>query len=212
MRHFGLTGNIASGKSAVAEMLAAHGATVIDSDVLARLAVEQGSPGYRAVVKEFGREVLKPDGELNRGALSKIVFDDPAKRAALVRIIHPIVGRLRTERLRQALDRGDAIVVSDIPLLFEVGLEDEFDGIIVVDAAAEVRLSRLVRTRGMKREHALAVMNAQWPAEQKRADATWVIDNNGSRNQLAVRVAELWTRLLECDSSSKADMSRRSRP
>jgi len=192
MLHLGLTGNIASGKSLVAAQLARLGATIIDADVLAREAVMPGTPGLAAVVARFGRQVLAADGSLDRARLREKVFADPAERAALNAIVHPEVGRLRAARLGEADARGARIVVSDIPLLFEVGLEDAFDGIILVDAPAGTRLDRLVRTRGLSPDAARAMMDAQWPSEKKRAVATWVIDNDGSPEQLAAHVAGLW--------------------
>ena len=195
MYHLGLTGNIASGKSAVATLLASHGATVIDSDVRAREAVSPGSPGFEAVLERFGAGILKQDGALDRAALRRRVFSNPVERDALNGIVHPEVGRLRERRLAEASARGDRIVVSDIPLLFEVGLEHAFDGVLLVDAPEAIRLERLMHDRGLPRDEAASMMRAQGAPEEKRARATWVIDNDGSREQLARRVAELWTTL-----------------
>lgn len=191
-RHYALTGGIASGKSAVAELLAGHGATIIDADLLAREVVRPGTPGHAAVVEEFGPAVVRGDGTLDRPALRAIVFADAAKRDRLNAIVHPRVRALRDDRLAEAVARGDSIVISDIPLLFEVGLEAEFDGVIVVDAPVAVRLARLMANRALSETDASAMIEAQWPAERKRAGATWVIDNDGSREQLAARVAALW--------------------
>lgn len=203
MLHIGLTGNIASGKSLAAAELARLGATIIDSDLLAREAVEPGSPGLAAVMTRFGRGVIAPDGTLDRAALRRLVFADPALRAALNDIVHPEVRRLRNARLAAARVRGDRVVVSDVPLLFEVGLEAEFDGILFVDAPDAVRLERLVRHRGLTEADARAMMAAQWPSEKKRAGATWVIDNDGSPEQLAAQIAGLW-RTLSTQSEGEA--------
>jgi dephospho-CoA kinase len=192
MLHLGLTGNIASGKSAVAALLASHGATIIDADLLAREAVAAGTPGFASVVEQFGPNVVRADGTLDRGALRRRVFTDPAQRDALNAIVHPAVAHLRDARLAEARRRGDRVVVSDIPLLFEVGLEHAFDGVLLVDAPDEERLRRLMRDRGLPRQEALAMMAAGMPSAEKRARATWVIDNDGSREQLAGRVAALW--------------------
>ncbi|MEO7521540.1 MAG: dephospho-CoA kinase [Gemmatimonas sp.] len=197
MLHLGLTGNIASGKSAVAVLLARHGAMIIDSDVLAREAVARGTPGLAAVVGRFGDHVLSPDGTLDRAALRRRVFANPIERDALNAIVHPEVGRLRERRLTAARERGDNIVVSDIPLLFEVGLEHAFDGIVFVDAPEGVRLERLMRDRGLPRDEADAMLRAQDAPEEKRSRATWVIDNDGSREQLAGRVTGLWQTLAK---------------
>src|SRR5919199_6853443 len=118
----GLTGNIASGKSTVARMLVERGATVIDADVLARQAVEVGTPAYNAIVERWGRDVLAPDGHLDRPALRQRVFADPEELEALNEIVHPEVLRLRTQLVGEARRRGDHVVVADIPLLFERNL------------------------------------------------------------------------------------------
>src|SRR5690349_8590127 len=114
----GLTGNIASGKSTVSRLLAAHGATIVDADLLAREAVRVGTPAYERIVARWGRDVLSPDGVLDRGALRTRVFHDPTELEALNAIVHPEVARLRDEALDAARARGDQIVVCDIPLLF----------------------------------------------------------------------------------------------
>lgn len=200
MRHFALTGNIASGKSTVAALLAEHGATIIDADQLAREAVAPGTPGLQAVLDQFGPALLLPDGTLDRAALRRHVFRDPAARDQLNAIVHPIVRRLRDDAVEAARLRGDAVVISDIPLLFEVGLERAFDGVILVDAPPAVRQARLVRDRGLSPEDAEAMIAAQWPTERKRAGATWIIDNDGPREALAPRIAALWPALLTYQS------------
>jgi dephospho-CoA kinase len=192
MRHFGLTGNIASGKSAVAQQLAEVGATVIDADVLAREAIAPGTAGFAQVLAHFGVEVQQPDGQIDRGALRRRVFADPLEREVLNQIVHPAVAKLREARMAAARAGGAEIVVSDIPLLFEVGLEHAFDGILLVDAPPALRLARLMRDRGLPESVAQAMMDAQWPSSRKRPGATWVIDNDGTREQLATRVAEVW--------------------
>jgi dephospho-CoA kinase len=202
--HIGLTGNIASGKSTVARRLAELGATVIDADVLAREAVAPGSDGFDAVVDHFGAAVIAADGTIDRAALRRLVFRDPEARAALNAIVHPAVSRLRDARFAEANRRGDAIVISDIPLLFEVGLEHAFDGVILVDAPVAVRRARLLRDRGLSGADADAMIAAQWTSDRKRAGATWVIDNDGSVAQLHERVAELWRTLSHLDGRRRA--------
>jgi|JI10StandDraft_1071094.scaffolds.fasta_scaffold11353_3 dephospho-CoA kinase len=205
--HVGLTGNIASGKSTVARQLAEAGATVIDADVLAREAVAPGTDGFAAVVDRFGEAYVGPDGHLDRAALRRLVFRDPVAREALNAIVHPAVGRLRDARLAAAAARGDHIVVSDIPLLFEVGLEHAFDAILLVDAPVDARRERLIRDRGLSAADAEAMIAAQWPSERKRIGSTWVIDNDGSREQLQSRVAAAWR-----DMTALADRRRTSAP
>jgi dephospho-CoA kinase len=192
MLHLALTGNIAGGKSSVATLLAAHGATIIDADLLAREAVRPGTAALEAIVDRFGPSVLLADGTLDRPALRRRVFHDPVARETLNAIVHPAVSRLRDAQLAVATQRGDAVVISDIPLLFEVGLEHAFDGVILVDAPEPERLARLQRDRGLARAEAQAMIDAQWPSARKRAGATWIIDNDGPREQLPVRVAKLW--------------------
>jgi dephospho-CoA kinase len=195
MLHVALTGNIASGKSTVATLLAAHGATIIDADELARAAVAPGTAGLEGVVERFGPGVLAHDGSLDRAALRARVFRDAVARDALNAIVHPAVRRLREEAVAAAHARGDRIVVSDIPLLFEVGLEHAFDAVILVDAPEPVRLARLVRDRGLGAEEAQAMIDAQWPSARKGTGSTWVIDNSGDRDALAAGVQALWTQI-----------------
>jgi len=192
MLHLALTGNIAAGKSTVASMLAAHGATIIDADVLSRQAVAPGTAGLDAVVDRFGTQVLAADGSLDRAALRARVFNDAAARDALNAIVHPAVRRLRDEAVRAAVKRGDRIVISDIPLLFEVGLEHAFDGVILVDAPEAMRRERMVHERGLSEPEAQAMIDAQWPSDRKRAGATWIVENDGSRETLAARVEAVW--------------------
>ena len=198
----GLTGNIASGKSTVAAMLVSKGATLIDADVLARRAVRVGTPGYDAIVKRWGSAILSPDGVLDRAALRRRVFDNPDELAQLNAIVHPEVGRMRDEMVAEATERGDRIVVADIPLLFENNLIDDFDRIVLVDAPRPLRLERLVRDRQLRETEAMAMIARQMPAELKRARADFVIDNDGTRERLAARVADVW-RALDGEASSR---------
>ncbi|HEX6536591.1 MAG TPA: dephospho-CoA kinase [Gemmatimonadaceae bacterium] len=195
MLRVGLTGNIASGKSTVARMLAERGATIIDADMLARRAVEPGTAAFRAIIDRWGDAVRAPDGVLDRAALRRIAFQSPEELEALNAIVHPEVARLREEETAAARARGDRIVVSDIPLLFERGLADAFDRIVLVDAPRPVRLERLMRERALSHEEAMEMIVAQMPAELKRARADFLIDNAGSRAQLEARVRELWASL-----------------
>jgi dephospho-CoA kinase len=191
----GLTGNIASGKSTVTHLLAAKGATVIDADVLARQAVEEGTPAYRDIVERWGNDVLSADGFLDRGALRRRVFQHLDELEELNRIVHPEVARLRDRLVAEARERGDRMVVCDIPLLFEKHLVDEFDRIVLVDAPRPMRLERLMRTRGLSETEAMDMIVAQMPADLKRARADFVIDNTGSLAELEARVDEVWEAL-----------------
>jgi dephospho-CoA kinase len=191
----GLTGNIASGKSEVAKMLAERGATLIDADVLAREAVRPDTQALKDIVKRWGKDVLKKDGSLDRDALRQIVFADQNELDALNRIVHPGVTRLRDREIAQAKERGDQIVVCVIPLLFERNLVEEFDAIVLVDAPRPLRLERLVATRGLEETDAMNMIASQMPAELKRARADYVIENNGSLDDLERDVDALWSSL-----------------
>jgi dephospho-CoA kinase len=200
----GLTGNIGSGKSTVAQMLAELGATIIDADVLARRAVEQGTDAYDKIVRRWGQGVLAPDGNLDRAALRRVVFADQEQLEELNQIVHPEVERLRVGLVEQARERGDRIVMCDIPLLFEGHMTDRFDRIILVDAHRAVRLERLVKDRGLRETEAMEMIAAQMPAELKRARADFVIDNDGTLTQLEQRVQDVWSS-LNSDACSERD-------
>ena len=191
----GLTGNIASGKSEVARMLGERGATVIDADVLSREAVEPDTQALKDIVKRWGKDILSPDGSLDRKALRRIVFADQNELDALNRIVHPGVTRLRDREIARARERGDAIVVCVIPLLFERNLVEEYDAIVLVDAPRPLRLERLVATRGLDETEAMNMIAAQMPAELKRARADYCIDNDGSIEDLERDVDALWSSL-----------------
>lgn len=195
MFRVGLTGNIASGKSTVARVWRRLGAPVIDADVLARRAVEPGSEGLRRIVETFGPGVLDETGRLDRAALRDIVFRDPEARAKLEAIVHPEVGRLRREEEARLEAAGENIVVHDIPLLFEAGLEEEFDAIVLVDASERVRLERLVRERGLAEDEARRMIGAQMPSSEKRRRADYVIENEGTLEDLERAAEEVWREL-----------------
>lgn len=190
----GLTGNVASGKSAVAALLAAKGATLIDADKLSRKAVARGTDGLARIAERWPTAIAA-DGTLDRAALRAIVFADAGARVALERIVHPAVQRLRDEQVAQARARGDRWIVYDVPLLFEAGLTDEVDVVVLVDAPAGMRRERLIRDRGLSPAEADAMIAAQMPAGPKRARAQFVVDNDRDRETLAARVDVLWSTL-----------------
>ncbi|CAA9348120.1 MAG: Dephospho-CoA kinase [uncultured Gemmatimonadetes bacterium] len=196
MLKVGLTGNIAAGKSTVASAWRELGATVVDADDLSRQAVEPGTPAHAAIAAEWGTWVLEEGGGLDRAALRQIVFADPDARARLESIVHPAVAALRDDHFRDAADRGEPLVVADVPLLFEVGMADEFDVVVLVDAPEETRLMRLVGDRGLEPEEARKMMAAQMPAELKRARADVVIENTRSLGDLQRRAREVWEGLV----------------
>jgi dephospho-CoA kinase len=192
----GLTGNIASGKSTVAEILVGKGVTLIDADVLARDAVAVGTAGLTAVLQRFGNTVRAPDGSLDRAALRALVFANAGERDALNAIVHPRVEEMRAAAVADAKVRGDQIVVCDIPLLYENDLGGDFDCVVLVDAPRPVRLQRLVRERGIEAREAQAMIDAQMPSSTKRIKADFVIDNDGSHAQLERRTLEVWRTLV----------------
>lgn len=195
----GLTGGIASGKSSVAEIWEGLGATIIDSDVLAREVVEPGTPGLAKVVERFGRGVLGADGSLDRPVLGEIVFGDPGARADLESIIHPLVRR-RAAELEEAAP-PESLVVQVIPLLVETGQAGSFDQVVVVDLDPARQVERLRRRNGLTEEQARARVAAQAGRRERLAVATLVIDNNGTAEQLRQRAEEAW-HLLRSRSDS----------
>jgi len=184
MLNVALTGNIAAGKSSVVELFRRWGATVIDADELARQAQAPGGEVLAAIVRRFGADVLAPDGGLDRAALRAKVMGDQAALDALNQIVHPAVRQRRDELLSEARERGDALVVNDIPLLFEVLDPAQFDIVVLVDAATTVRRTRLRAMRGLSNDEADRMLAVQMPAERKRARSHFVIDNDGSRSEL----------------------------
>lgn len=189
----GLTGGIASGKSAVSAILAELGAVVVDADLIAREVVARGTPGLAAVVEEFGPDLLTAEGDLDRPAMGALVFSDPSARKRLEAIVHPLVHR-RGAELEAGAAPG-AVVVHDIPLLAEVGRAGEFDAVLVVDVPTEVQVERMVRDRGWSREEAESRIAAQATREDRLAIATHVVDNTGSLSDLRRRVAEIHAEL-----------------
>lgn len=189
----GLTGGIGAGKSTVSALLADRGAYIIDYDLLAREAVEAGTPGLAAIVERFGSGILLPDGTLDRPALGAIVFGDDSARRDLEAITHPAIGRLAWARDEAA--PPDAVIVHDHPLLIEVGLDKMVDLVVVVDVPEGVQVERLVRLRGVSDADARARIAAQARRDDRLAAADIVIDNSGSPDDLAAAVNALWERL-----------------
>ena len=185
----GLTGNVGSGKSSVAAFWMAAGVPVVNADDLARQAVLPGTPGLAAVAAAFGAGVLARDGTLDRARMRALVFRDGAARERLESILHPIVADLRAHWIEERRRAGDSLVVAEIPLLFEKGLERDYDVTVLVDAPEQVRLDRVVQQRGIDVDEARRIMAAQMDPAKKRARADYVIDNAGSPEELE-RAAE----------------------
>lgn len=202
----GLTGGIGSGKSEVARLLAERGAVVVDSDLLAREAVAPGSAGLAAVVAEFGSAVLAADGSLDRPALGRLVFADPARRTALEGIVHPYVRR-RSAQIAAAAP-PDAVVVHDVPLLVEAGLQDRYDLVVVVDVDEETQVRRLTTGRGMSEPDARARLSAQADRAARLAAADLVVANDGTLDDLRRRVDALWRELSARAAGVRTDGAR----
>src|SRR5258707_2057655 len=184
MLNVGLTGNIASGKSTVVELFKKWGATVIDADSLARDAEAPGTAVRAAIARRFGADVLAQDGTLDRAALRGKVMGDDKALAALNAIVHPAVQQRRLELQRAARERGDAIVVNDIPLLFEVLDPAQFDAVVLVDAPIALRRTRLRALRGLSNQEADRMIAAQMSAQRKQPQSQHVIDNAGTLAEL----------------------------
>ena len=192
-----LTGNIAAGKSSVAALFRAWGATVIDADALVREIQAPGQPALRHIQQRFGQSVIGADGTLDRAALRAKVLGDPAALADLNRMVHPEVHRRRLAILAEARARGDRIVVSDIPLLFEVDDPSSFDAVVLVDAPEPIRRARLLASRGLSPADADRLMLAQLPSDAKRRRSDYVVDNTGDLAALERAAGVVWSALLK---------------
>jgi dephospho-CoA kinase len=190
----GLTGGVGSGKSTVAEMMRELGAQVVDADEATHAVYEPGSPGFDAVVREFGDEYVD-GGHIDRSRLGELVFHDDDARRRLNSIVHPLVRDWMAQRTAEAAERGAEVVVQDVPLLFENGLERLFSTVVLVYAPEEVQVERLVSGRGITPERARAMIAAQMPIESKRGLAHHVINNSGAREDTQAQVKAIWKQL-----------------
>ncbi|WP_265521092.1 dephospho-CoA kinase [Oerskovia flava] len=196
MFRIGLTGGIAAGKSVALERLAALGAVTIDHDLLAREVVAPGSVGLDRIVAEFGAEMLLPDGSLDRSRLAAVVFADDGARERLNAIVHPEVRRRSAEdEAAAAAADPRAVVVHDIPLLVETGQAEHFHLVVVVDAPRDVRLARLVESRGLTRTEAESRLAAQADDDARLAVADVTLDGGGEVDDLRAEVDALWERV-----------------
>lgn len=190
-----VTGNIAAGKSSLLRTWACAGVPVISADDLARAVVEPGTDGLREVARVFGRDMVGPDGRLDRGRLRDRVFRDEEERRKLESILHPRIRELREEWLEELRRRGTELVAAEIPLLFETGYAHGVDVTIVVHAPPAVRLERLVRVRGLNQEEAARIMSTQADSGETLAMADHVIPNDGAPAGFEERALELLARL-----------------
>lgn len=198
----GLTGGVATGKSTVARMFARCGAVVIDADALAHQVMEPGKPAWRAIVKTFGKAVLNPDRTLNRQALGAIVFRNRSKLRRLEQIIHPRVAREQARLSRQAARKDPlAVVIYDVPLLFEAGIDTRVEKILVVTADRETQIARLKQRNGLTRADAIRRIRSQMPIKQKAAAADYLLDGTTPRSRLFAQVRQLYRELSAWDAS-----------
>lgn len=204
MRLIGLTGGIASGKTTVALLFERMGAAVVDADQLAREVVEPGEEALARIVEAYGEKVLNSDGTLNRAALGEIVFADPAARRTLEAITHPAIRQRAAEKLAKLREAGVETAFYVAPLIFEVGLQSNFDEVWVVYLDPATQLERLMSRDGSTREAAMARIAAQIPMEEKKLLGRVVIDNSGSREELEAQVARIWRdEILACRQDEK---------
>lgn len=195
MNLIGLTGGIATGKSAVAEMFRQLGMTIIDLDVLARKVVEPGLPAYNDVVKRFGRDILCPEGAIDREKLGGIVFNDKSARRDLEAITHPRVIELMMKMVREAEEKGAGPIMVDIPLLMEIGPVSWIETVVLVYADPETQLRRLMERDQCDKERAQARINSQMPIVEKKEKADIVIDNSGALEDTRKQVLEAWEKI-----------------
>ncbi|WP_028609996.1 dephospho-CoA kinase [Paenibacillus harenae] len=189
----GLTGGIASGKSTVARMLAARGALLVDADQVAREVVLPGEPALGAIASTFGQAVLEADGSLNRKALGEIVFRDKTLLAKLEAITHPAI-RERMQRRIHSYEEQDPnrLIVADIPLLFETGQQNLYEGVMVVYVPADLQRTRLMERDAVSKEEAERRISLQMDIERKKLLADWVIDNGGTLAETEQQIDDFW--------------------
>jgi dephospho-CoA kinase len=196
VRIWGLTGNIGSGKTMVARLLAAGGIPVVDADQVAREVVGPGKPALREIAARFPGVVLR-DGSLDRKALGARIFADASERAALNAIVHPRIAEEVATRMAAFAEAGERVAVYEAALIVENGLEQGLDGLIVVTAPPELQVARMRRRDGLTEAEAKARIASQLPAAEKARRATVVIDNSGSEADLAAQVTQLIARLRQ---------------
>ena len=195
LRVFGLTGGIGSGKSTAARLLRERGVPVVDADELAREAVAPGSPGLAAVLEAFGADLLTPDGTLDRQKLGNLVFSDEGQRKRLNAITHPIVRQLSQERFAALERQGVPLAAYDVPLLFEVGLDAALKPSVLVACSEATQVSRVMARDQTSEAAARARIAAQMPLAEKRRRADYVLENDGSLQDLERQVEALLPRL-----------------
>ena len=191
MKLIGLTGGVGSGKSTVARMFRDLGAAIVDADEATHVVYEPGTPGFEEIVAEFGPGYVR-DGRIDRARLGDVVFHDAEARRRLNAIVHPRVRDWMAERTAEAVERGAEVVIQDVPLLFENGLQGLYSSTVLVYARPETQLARLVELRGFAPERAQSMVAAQMPIDDKRLLADYVIENEGSVDLTRRQVEDVW--------------------
>lgn len=192
----GLTGGIATGKSTVAKMFKEAGAVIVDADLIAREVVEKGTPTWKKVRDEFGDEILLDDQEIDRDKLGDIIFNNPEKKEMLNSIVHPAVFQKIGERIKKIeQDAPDAVVILDVPLLIESGMQDGFSDVVLVYITEEMQVKRLMGRDGLSEKDAFARIRSQMSIAEKKDMVDIVIDNSEGLENTRRQVMEVYTRL-----------------
>ena len=192
----GLTGGIATGKSTVAKMFKEAGAVIVDADLIAREVVEKGTPAWKKVRDEFGDEILLDDQEIDRDKLGDIIFNNPEKKEMLNSIVHPAVFQKIGERIKKIeQDAPDAVVILDVPLLIESGMQDGFSDVVLVYITEEMQVKRLMGRDGLSEKDAFARIRSQMSIAEKKDMVDIVIDNSEGLENTRRQVMEVYTRL-----------------
>ena len=192
----GLTGGIATGKSTVAGIFKDLGAKIIDADKIARRAVKKGRPTWQKILDYFGKDILLPDGEIDRAGLGKIIFNNPAKKEKLNSIVHPYVfSEMENEMSKIKKETPHAIVIRDIPLLMELGLEKKISPVILVYVPQKIQLERLMKRDGLSEKDAVSRIKSQMDIEKKKKLAHIIIDNTGDIENTKVQVVRVYNAL-----------------
>ncbi len=193
----GVTGGAGCGKSVVCDFLERKGLTVLRADELARKAVEPGAPAYEGIVRSFGRDILSPNGTLDRRRLRSIITRDAQKKNLLEQMVHPQVFALMEKGFEEAKQRREKMVIVEVPLLFEAGMEGYFDYVVIVTADRKERIQRLMVRDRITEQEAEALLNIQMPEAEKIARSDFVIDNSGSLEKTRLEVDRFYTALIQ---------------